>query len=57
MNRKGSNQGHVVCSHSLMDSDFVDWWDCSPRFQDSEDAQICQTYIVSDILLCFKIEM
>lgn len=43
---KAANQGHVICYHSLLDSNFTDSWDCSPRFQDAEDAQICTTYIV-----------
>lgn len=46
MKTKGSVQGYVKCVHTLLDSDFIDSWDCSPRYQIAEDIEICMTYIV-----------
>lgn len=46
MKRESLKEGHVKCNHWLMDCDFVDVWDCSPRFREDDNTAICQTYIV-----------
>ena len=47
MNSKNSSRVYVVCTHTLIQSDFIDIWDCSPRLQsDEEDVEICSNYIV-----------
>lgn len=35
-----------MCNHTLLESDFIDVWDCSPRLQDDETLEICSNYIV-----------
>jgi hypothetical protein len=46
MNLKNSSRAHVICNHTLIESDFIDFWDCSPRLQNEEDLEICSNYIV-----------
>ncbi|KZS11560.1 putative Target of EGR1 protein 1 [Daphnia magna] len=45
INLKNSCRPHVICNHTLIESDFVDFWDCSPRLQHEEDMEICTNYI------------
>ena len=49
-NLKNSSRAHVTCNHTLIKSDFIDLWDCSPRLQNDEDLDICSNYIVMNRL-------